>query len=650
MLPADWARENRVHPPHSGYPGPRDPGLTPYIIDPTRAMAEGIYRRTVFVCGAQMGKTEGFMDVIGERFDRAPVPMIYVGPSREFNREQFEPRLMELIDSAETLSGKLARGKRSTKTRKVISGVPLRIASGGSSKALKSDPAGIGMMDEVDEMLANVAGAGNPIGLLEARGFTHSDFILTATSTPSVGAVGIDICPETGLHFWAPAPGEDLISTIWRMWQEGTRHHFAWPCPHCGEYFIPRASCLYVPPGSTPAEARRLAVVRCPRPDCDGFIDEDAKEEANDRGRYVAPGQTIDLDGTVRGDPPESDCISFWASGLCSPFVSIGKRAEALLKAELSADPYTVMTCTNAHFGELYAPGGGDVPEWKEVRERKGTLKRGEVPADGRFATLAIDVQANRLVYAVRVWGPRATSWLIDHGELFGDLDDEGEAQGTAALPIWDEASELLLSTFGGMPIRRCFIDSGFRPGKPTTVPVNRVYDWCQRHRRLAFPTKGKAQLGGAPLRVIRPDVTRSGSLSKRGLSLILLDTDHWKSWVHERVRWPGDAPGAWHLHDEVDDDYCRQIVSEARLRKPSGEPEWVRRSRDNHFLDVEAMGAACGHMLSAHRIADPQEPIDEEPDAEPPAAASVPAPPRPQQPRRGYVQSGRRGRGGWMR
>jgi hypothetical protein len=71
---------------------------------------------------------------------------------------------------------------------------------------------------------------------------------------------------------------------------------------------------------ATPIEARRLAYLQCPR--CGGVIEEKHKFEMNARGAYVAPGQQIDPDGPVIGDPPESTTVSFWVSGLASPFVA----------------------------------------------------------------------------------------------------------------------------------------------------------------------------------------------------------------------------------------------------------------------------------------------------------------------------------------
>ena len=591
MQPDEWGADNRVYPPSSGHPGPRDPKLTPYGIPFGRAVASGKYSRAVGVFGAQMGKTDTCLDIIGERLDTSPVPMIYLGPSEEFNKTQFEPRLMTLLDESESLASKVARGKRMTKTLKRIAGVTLRLAHGGSSTALKSDPAAIGIADEVDELLGNIGNRGNPLVLLEARGFTYADFVLIEVSTPSVGAVDTEIDEATGLEFWSPAPPEDLDSTIWRHWQEGTRHHWAWPCPHCREFFIPRFKTLWWPEGATPAEARREARLICPR--CEQKIDPSHKSRMNAAGVAIAPGQRIEC-GEVVGDEPDNNTYSIWASGLASPFVEWGKRAEDYLKQKITGDQDEIQTAINAGFGEVYAPGGGDVPEWQEVASRKLALPARTVLPQARFLTCAVDVQRSRLVYSVRAWGPRAESWLVDHGELFGEPVNPN---------IWNEQLiPVLYDVYDGHQIKQALIDSGNKPGSDFNAPVNRIYEFCRQHRTLVRPSKGFKTLQ-KPVIVSDPEVNNRGEVSKWGLNLVRLDTDYFKRWVHERVRWPDGAPGAWHLHGETTDDYCRQIVAEARLITSSGAPNWVRRSRENHYLDVEAMNAALAWMLGAHRM-----------------------------------------------
>jgi phage terminase large subunit GpA-like protein len=232
----------------------RDPYLTPYIVEPARAVAECRAKRVVVVTASQSGKTEMLLDIAGSRLDQKPAPILYVGPNKQFLTEQFEPRVMALLDSAPSLAGKVARGKRMTKTRKMIAGVSFRLAHAGSSAALKSDPAALALVDEYDEMLANIRGQGDPLGLVERRGDTYPDLVAVVTSTCKRGMVQSVHDDESGVDFWAPAPTEDIHeSPIWALWQKGSRHHLAWPCPHCDDYFIPRFDIVRFPEGKTPA-------------------------------------------------------------------------------------------------------------------------------------------------------------------------------------------------------------------------------------------------------------------------------------------------------------------------------------------------------------------------------------------------------------
>ena len=107
------------------------------------------------------------------------------------------------------------------------------------------------------------------------------------------------------------------------------------------------------------------------------------------------------------------------------------------------------------------------------------------------------------------------------------------------------------------------------------------------------------------PLVQSKIEVTLKGTAAKAGLAQVRVDTDYFKSWVHERIRWPTDARGGWHLPHDTSDDYCAQIVSEARIRLPSGRVQWKQTSRENHFLDCESMQAAGAHMLNVARIPD---------------------------------------------
>ena len=597
--PDEWGAENREYPPSSGFPGKRNPYLTPYSVPFGRAVARRRYRRCVYVVSAQSGKSETILDIIGQRLDQQPAPILYIGPNKQFITEQWEPRVMALLDEAPTLAAKVARGKRMTKTRKVIAGVPLRLAHAGSSTALKSDPASLALTDEADELMANLKGQGDPVGLIDARGDTHADFVHAMVSTTSNGPKEVEVDPVSGLEFWKVQPADDIESTIWKFWQSGTRHHWTWRCPHCEERFVPRLSCLeYEHKGNeaktTPARARETAHLVCPRNGC--IITDGDKKAISLTGQEVAPGQALDNDGNVVGEPPVSDTWSLWVSGLCSPFQSFGDRAARYVEAIQSGDPEKVQTVTNAAFGELWMPSGGDAPEWEDVADRRLPYRFREIPDGVLFLTCGVDVQKDRLVYVVRGWGLRQESWLIEHGEIFGDNHD------TRLDDVWLELAEMIENGLGGMPIRRVFIDAGFRPGKKDAGDENAVYEFCRRHARHVWPTKGYDHRS-VPISVNRIDVTPVGGKPSYGLDLVRLDTDVLKSWLHSRIRWPLDQPGGWHLPIDATEDYCRQVVSEARMKKPGGGWAWIRRSRHNHYLDAESLAYAAAKMLGLERV-----------------------------------------------
>jgi hypothetical protein len=75
----------------------------------------------------------------------------------------------------------------------------------------------------------------------------------------------------------------------------------------------------------------------------------------------------------------------------------------------------------------------------------------------------------------IRGWGARATSWLIDYGQLYGE---------TTLEPVWDSLIDLMTTPIGGKHILLTLIDSGFRPGKRVELPLNRVYQFGRRFPR----------------------------------------------------------------------------------------------------------------------------------------------------------------------
>lgn len=559
-----------------------------------RKVHEGRYRRVVAVTAAQSGKTDNLLDVMGARLDQRPAPILYVGPSKDFVTDQFEPRFMALLNEAASLAGKVVRGRRMKKTLKLVAGVRVRLGSAGSSTSLKSDPFALGIVDEYDEMVANIKGQGDPLGLVEARGETYADFVTAIVSTCSQGIAETEVDPVSGLEFWKIGDPAQIASPIWRLFQQGTRHHFAWPCPACGDHFIPRFPHLKWPKGSTPAQAKKQAYLECPN--CGGVIEDHHKPAMIAGGVMVAPGQTIE-DARADRNVPDNSTWSSWTSGLCSPFVSFGERAERYLTAYLSGEEDKVQTVMNAGFGELYTAGsGGELPQWQEVlNHRIGYPKKpAEAPLGVLRVVAGVDVQKRSLIYVVRGFGSRGTSWLLDHGYLYGD---------TSEPQVWDDLSLLMTSPVSGLIIERAFIDSGFRPDKKDPGDEHKVYEWAHRYDYMAFPTKGRQTLGGTPYSVSKIEVRPDGTRLPWSINLVHINTDFFKGLVHSRLKTPLDQPGAFFVHNETDEDYARQLVSEVRVLGDKLKPEWMKRQRDNHFFDAEVMAAAAAYSLNVQAI-----------------------------------------------
>ena len=520
---------------------------------------------------AQGGKTQGFFNVVGWRLDDNPVPILFIGPSKSNITGVIEPKVDQMLRSSESLWAKTRKGKKYSIFKKLVSGVVLRFAWAGSTTEIKSDSACIVIVDEIDETDPDLNGQGDIISLADARHSAYPDGITIGASTPTIGTVETFIHPETGFEHWQPS--DDVESLIWQYWQGGTRHEWAWPCPHCDEFFIPRLKLLWWPSKSTPEGAERDARLICPK--CGSQIETQHKDDMNAKGRYVAPGQSVTPDGEVHGDPPESSDATFWVSGLCnfSSKKTFGFLAHAYLRAARKKDPEKVKGVLNAEFGECFKVRG-EAPEFETVQalgQRQHYIS-GQVPSGIITLVAGVDVQKNRLVWVVRGFGESYSSALIDHGELWGETDQP---------EVWGNLGALLAEEWDGIPISKMAIDSGYRSDE--------VYTFCRSHRGIAIATKGHDHQN-KPYYANLIDVNVRGRLIKNGLQLWHFDSDIMKSWVHSRVDWPEDQPGGWLLPSDIDEDYCRQIIAEQRLLKPAGGSVWIKTAVDNHFLDCEAL------------------------------------------------------------
>ncbi len=609
-----WSKEKRILPPGSAEPGAFNPHRAPWTIGITEAIKDPTYKSITAVMGSQMSKTDGvIINAIGWKLDDDPQPILYIGPTQKNIESISNERVKKMLYSVPSLYEGLLKGKKEKISEKFVNGVRLGFGWANSPTELASHPAALVFIDERSRMGKSSGTEGDVNILADARTATYDGCVATV-STPLDGNVEPVVNQETGLEHWAVS--DDVEDPTWQLWQEATRHEWAWPCPDCDEYYIPRFKYLKWPEDSSLKEIYKKAAMACPH--CGSLSEEEQKEWMNDRGVFVAPGQKIkpyqEGDQTAFISPSvdrdfvpivfgkylaveEMTEISFWTSGLCSPWRSYGTRARTFVKAVRSGEPGKIKAAINTGFGELFKTVG-ETPDWKALDTLIDGYQMGEVPERVKILTCAVDVQKESLIYTVRGWGVAYESWLIERGQIWGDTEQNF---------VWGKLSQLLTKTFDDYPITLMLIDSGYKPGKKSN-PVNQIYSFCRRHLGHAYPLKGYDKQD-KPYKPSKIDVNHNGKMIKDGLQLWHIDTDYFKSFVYSRLEWPLDQAGRWHLPQDVTDEYKKQVTGESRFVKPSGQVTWIK-VRENHDLDCEAYNVVAAHIMQVDKLHEDTPPV----------------------------------------
>lgn len=518
----------------------------------------------VFVCAAQMGKTEIVFAALGRMLTDGPrVPALYIGPTEKQVRSVSKQRIAQMIRSTPTLDELHHKGRYDSIAEKFFGGfVRLGFAHAGSATELASHPAGLLLVDENSRMESDISGEGSPVLLAMARAKNYRNSKVGIFSTPTVRG----ICPT------------------WAWFLEGTCEVWCWQCPSCEAWFIPSSKALHFDANLTPREARLAAQVACTA--CGSLLPNEALHR-DLPGKYIPHHFDSDGDPHPLEERPVSSIRSFWAPGLCSPWRTPGEIAESLQRAR-KLGPESVQTVVNTDLGEVYDIEG-DAPTWQQVMSCAGGY-RAAVPEGVQVVTAGVDVSKDRLWYVVRGWGHQSESWLLDHGHVWGEADHD---------QVWITLHQKLAAGVKGRHVDLVYVDSGYRPGDVYMRPQHIIYNVCRRHADWCACKGIKSQ--SKPVLIDLVDVRKRGTI-KSGVALHKIDTSHFKSWIHERIRLPDSAEGRWWVPDDIDEDYCRQVTAE-QLVLDRQSFRWVKVQRDNHYLDCEVLAAAAAHQKKVYDL-----------------------------------------------
>lgn len=215
---------------------------------------------------------------------------------------------------------------------------------------------------------------------------------------------------------------------IWKEYNGGTASKIMCPCPYCREYVCPEREHLQ---GWKDAESE-VAAVRMSHfgcPSCGHELTESDRREMNLIAKLVHRGQTIDRDGNIHGDPPETLTLGFRWNAFNNLFWSPGAIGWKEWKALRADDEESA----EKELEQFYWAIPHDSPDVALVnfnadkaRKRFGPSPKGEVPHDAYKVTVGADLHLRFGCFVVIAWFKDGRGHVVDYGKFDIASDDLG--------------------------------------------------------------------------------------------------------------------------------------------------------------------------------------------------------------------------------
>jgi phage terminase large subunit GpA-like protein len=460
-------------------------------------------QEVVVMAGAQLGKTEAILNIIGYHIHHDPSPILVLQPTLDMAQAFSKDRVASgLIRSTPALRDKVkdprSRDSGNTTLHKVFPGGALTMVGANSASGLASRPIRLVLCDEVDRYPTSAGTEGDPIQLARKRSATFWNRKIVMVSTPT----------------------NKGASRIEEAFEQSDQRRFHLPCKHCHH-----------------EQVMKWANVRW--------------EDDPDTAAYMCEGCGVlwsDSDrrwsirnGTWIAAKPFNGIAGFAINGLCSPWTPLTDGVKDFLAVR--KNPEQLRVWTNTYLGETWEDAGEQIDDY-DLAERREVIET--IPEDVMFLTCGTDVQDNRLECSIVGWGRDDESWVVEHVTLYGD---------PSTPQLWSALDSVIFKTYDTvngrqMGIRATCIDSG---GHFT----NSVYQYCKKHTgRRVFAIKG---VGGEG----KPAAGRPSKANVAKCPLFPIGVDTVKSLLFARMRI--DEPGAGYIHfsDRLNEEYFRQLTAE---------------------------------------------------------------------------------------
>jgi phage terminase large subunit GpA-like protein len=503
---SEWAdRERRLDSQSSAEPGKWHTARAEYQRGIMDACSDPSIQEIVVMAGAQLGKSEALLNIIGYYIDNDPAPILMIQPSLDMAQSFSKDRIANgLLQSSPCLKGKVqsprARDSGNTTLHKIFPGGSISLVGANSPSGLASRPIRLVLFDEVDRYPTSAGSEGDPISLARKRSSTFWNRKIVMVSTPT---------------------NKDA-SRIEDAFEKSDKRFYYIPCKHCGhKQKLVWANVRWVDDD----------------PDTAAYMCEECNVlwSESDRRGSVKDGEWVITE-------PDRKVAGFSISGLYSPWTPSSDGVREFLTVK--KNPEQLRVWINTYLGETWEDEGETVDELSLAERREDY--NGFIPEEVIFITCGVDVQDNRLELSVVGWGIDDESWVIEHQTLYGD---------PSTPQLWSALDSQIFKTYQTyddrtLPIRGTCIDSG---GHFT----NSVYQYCKKNAgRRVFAIKGVGGEGRAI--VSKPS---KNNVAKCPLFPIGVDTT--KDLLFARMRIAEMGAGYIHFSDVLTDEYFRQLTAE---------------------------------------------------------------------------------------
>lgn len=514
-----------------------------------------LIEKIVLCFGAQLGKTETELNMIGYALDQTSFPTMMVYPTDTIAKFASDKRVQPMIKSVKSISDKFDENSKLLELD-FNNGNYMVLVGANSPSGLSSRSVKYLFFDEIDKYPAFAGKEADPIKLATERTKTFVDKKIVMVSTPTV---------ESG--------------NIWQAFMSANeRRQYYVPCPHCGVSQTLKFKQIKWPEehNDNADMIRDTAYYECEH--CGERIYDKHKMEMLRSGEWRAVNKS---QSKVRS-------VSYHLSSIYSPWVTFGDVAYEFKNSK--GTPATLMNFINSWLAEPWK--SSKTKSTQNLEFTQSNYPCGVVPDKAVLLIASVDVQLDHFWWEVRAYAPGVKSYLIDYGQV----------------STWEDLEEIIInreypSEYGEpRQVMKAGIDSGFR--------TDEVYQFCSRFPEVCIPVKGSSNHStmAAPYTMTSLEKGVVG-----GLKLYVLNTDYWKDFIFARMIRPADEDGTIHLYKECPQEYSDHLRSEEKqeirnVKTGAVTVQWKPLTSHpvNHLLDTCTYNAAVADIAGVKYLVEP--------------------------------------------